>query len=62
MPLSAVPYALVAERLACTGCLGAGAGRRRRVERQGCFNYAGSQSKGGPASDLACTGCVSVKE
>ena len=26
------------------------------------FNYAGSTSKGGPATDLACTGCVSQSE
>ncbi len=26
------------------------------------FNYAGSASKGGPASDLACTGCVAPAE
>ncbi len=26
------------------------------------FNYAGSSSKGGPASDLACTACVSAGE
>ena len=62
-PLSAVPYALVAERLACTGCLGAGALADGGVSSAKVgFNYAGSQSKGGPASDLACTGCVSVKE
>lgn len=26
------------------------------------FTYAGAKTKGGPASDLACTGCVSVAE
>ncbi|HAN30150.1 MAG TPA: hypothetical protein DCQ06_01000, partial [Myxococcales bacterium] len=62
-PLSAVPYALVAEKLSCTGCLtsaalGEGSVSSAKVD----FSYAGSSSKGGPASDLACTGCVSVSE
>jgi hypothetical protein len=54
--LTAAPFALraaVAETIACTACLGAGAV---------AFNYAGSTTKGGPANDLACTACVGVGE
>ena len=58
-PLHSVVYALraqVAHGLECNGCVqGAAAG----------FNYAASDTKGGPAAkakDLECTGCVSVSE
>ncbi|MEY3015564.1 MAG: hypothetical protein RIT45_4299, partial [Pseudomonadota bacterium] len=54
--LASVPYALhaaSAESLGCKDCVGAQAAG---------FAYAGSATKGGPASDLACTGCVSVAE
>ncbi len=55
-PLMAAPLAMrasLAEGLSCSGSVGATAA---------AFNYAGAASKGGPASDLACTGCVSVAE
>ena len=45
--------AAVADGLGCTNCVQASAVG---------FTYAGSATKGGAASDLACTGCVSVKE
>ncbi|MCB9740639.1 MAG: hypothetical protein H6747_15350 [Deltaproteobacteria bacterium] len=54
--LASVPYALVAahaESVACKDCVSAQAVG---------FAYAGSSTKGGPAADLACTGCVSVAE
>ena len=52
-----------AEAISCTGCLnashlGAGAVAATKVG----FTYAGSKTKGGPALDLNCTGCVSVAE
>ena len=36
--------------------------RRAAVAEAADFTYAGSKTKGGPASDLQCTGCVSVGE
>lgn len=64
--MHSAPYALVADRamkLSCSGCvsgnqLAAGGVAASKVG----FTYAGSTTKGGPASNLACTGCVSVKE
>ena len=49
--------------LTCTGCVTSNhlANNSVAASKMG-FNYAGSASKGGPASDLNCTGCVSVKE
>ncbi|MEY3015633.1 MAG: hypothetical protein RIT45_4368 [Pseudomonadota bacterium] len=55
-PLRATPLAMraaLAEGLDCVGCVAAGSVS---------FNYAASATKGGPAVDLACTGCVSVVE
>ena len=56
-------WAGTAGGLTCTGCVtsdhianGSIAGGKMG------FNYAGSDTKGGPASDLKCTGCVSVAE
>jgi hypothetical protein len=65
-PLDAAPYAVLAgtaQTIACTGCiggdqLGTGAVASAKVG----FNYAASSTKGGPALDLVCTGCVSVSE
>ncbi|MCO4763413.1 MAG: hypothetical protein KC502_17990 [Myxococcales bacterium] len=56
-------YAKSADSLTCTGCLSAThiANGSVSAAKMG-FNYAGSATKGGPASDLNCTGCVSVKE
>ena len=58
-------YALAAQSLACSGCVGAaqladGAVGAAKVG----FGYAKSASnvKGGPAADLDCTACVSVDE
>ena len=54
--LASTPFALraaVAEALECSGCLSSAAAG---------FTYAGSQTKGGAALDVACTGCVSVSE
>ncbi|MEY3015377.1 MAG: hypothetical protein RIT45_4112 [Pseudomonadota bacterium] len=64
--LRAVPYALVAASatgLTCTGCVAGDqiANGAIAAAKLG-FNYAGSNTKGGPALDLACTGCVSVSE
>ncbi len=62
-PLRAVPYALVAASLSCTGCVSAGALADSAVSSaKAGFNYAGSASKGGAALDLACSGCVGVGE
>ena len=62
----ATPYALVAQQaigLACTGCVsGADIANGGVSAAKVGFNYAGSNTKGGPAKDLACTACVSVKE
>ncbi|MEY3014369.1 MAG: hypothetical protein RIT45_3104 [Pseudomonadota bacterium] len=65
-PLSSVLAAMYAEsagKLACTGCVGGDqlANGSIAAAKLG-FNYAGSNTKGGPALDLACTGCVSVAE
>ncbi len=68
-PLHAVPWALragVAGGLDCSGCvkadvLATGSIGANKVG----FTYAGSKTKGGPATtalDLQCTGCVSVSE
>ncbi|MCO4763412.1 MAG: hypothetical protein KC502_17985 [Myxococcales bacterium] len=56
-------YATNAGALTCTGCLSANhiANGSVSAAKMG-FNYAGSATKGGPASDLKCTGCVSVSE
>ncbi|MCO4763414.1 MAG: hypothetical protein KC502_17995, partial [Myxococcales bacterium] len=56
-------YAKSAGALTCTGCLSAThiANGSLSATKLG-FNYAGSTTKGGPASDLKCTGCVSVSE
>ncbi|MCO4763764.1 MAG: hypothetical protein KC502_19785, partial [Myxococcales bacterium] len=63
MPLSSALYALVAGQVSCTGCIGgaqlaSGAISPAKIG----FNYAGSTTKGGPAKDLSCSGCVSVSE
>ncbi len=52
-----------AQKLNCSGCVSGGqiANGGIAAAKVG-FNYAGSSTKGGPASDLACTGCVSTKE
>ncbi len=55
-PLRSVPFALrasVAEGLDCVSCVG---------PNSVAINYAAAATKGGPALDLACTGCVSVSE
>ena len=55
-PMHATAFALIAGDVQCVGCLkGASVG----------FNYAGSDTKGGPATkakDVDCTGCVGVDE
>ena len=64
-PLHAVPYAslaALAEGLSCTGCVSGAALAGGVTSAKVAFNYAGSQTKGGAATDLACTGCVSVAE
>ena len=71
-PLHAVAWALragVAEALACSGCVGdAQIGGGTISAAKVGFTYAGSATKGGPAisaqlaTDLKCTGCVSVAE
>ncbi len=71
-PLHAVAWALrasEADAVACSGCIGDGhlAGGSISASKVG-FTYAGSSTKGGPATsakvatDLKCTGCVSVAE
>ncbi|MCB9738017.1 MAG: hypothetical protein H6747_02040 [Deltaproteobacteria bacterium] len=68
-PLHSVAYALVAahamtaDAVGCTGCIKANqlANGGISASKLG-FNYAGSSTKGGPALDLACTGCVSAAE
>lgn len=65
-PLRSVIFALhagSADKLMCTGCVSGGqiANGSIAASKVG-FTYAGSTTKGGPAKDLACTGCVSVKE
>ncbi|MEY3013329.1 MAG: hypothetical protein RIT45_2064 [Pseudomonadota bacterium] len=65
-PLHATPYAIaahVAAGVACDGCIGGNQlGNGAVAAAKIGFNYAGSNTKGGPALDLACTGCVSVAE
>ena len=66
VPLSTVAFAFrtaVAESLACSACLDSKhiALGSIAADRIG-FTWAASATKGGPASDLACTGCVSVAE
>ena len=52
-----------ADALSCTGCLTASQVKDGSLSAAKLgFNYAGSDTKGGPASDLKCTGCVSVSE
>ncbi len=61
--LSAAPYAMVAGGLSCDGCISGDALANGAVAAAKIgFNYAGSATKGGAATDLACTGCVSVAE
>ncbi|MCO4762392.1 MAG: hypothetical protein KC502_12855 [Myxococcales bacterium] len=59
-------YAAVAARaesLACSGCVSGKAIANGGISAtKVAFNYAGSASKGGPASNLACSACVSVSE
>ena len=56
-------WAGTAGGLTCTGCLTSDhiANGTIAAGKMG-FNYAGSDTKGGPANDLKCTGCVSVAE
>ncbi len=66
VPLSSVAWAFraaVSESVSCSGCLGAAHLAKGSIsaDRLG-FAWAASATKGGPASDLACTGCVSVAE
>ncbi len=65
-PVDAAPYALlagVAGSLQCSGCVGSAAlGDGVVAAAKVGFNYAASTTKGGPALDLSCTGCVSVAE
>ena len=68
-PLASVLFAKraeLADGLACSGCVDAKqlANGGITAEKVG-FTYAGSKTKGGPATsaaDLVCTGCVSVDE
>ena len=61
--LRAAPYALVAGSLACVGCVAADSLANGGVSAAKVgFNYAGSNTKGGAALDVSCTGCVSVAE
>ncbi len=67
--LHSVAFAMVAAsatKLACSGCVtGAQLGSTAVAAKHVGFTYAGATTKGGPATkalDLACTGCVSVKE
>ncbi|MCB9738056.1 MAG: hypothetical protein H6747_02235 [Deltaproteobacteria bacterium] len=52
-----------ADKLTCDGCVAGDqiANGSIAAAKMG-FNYAGSATKGGPASDLACSGCVDVSE
>ena len=46
-----------------SGAVGSGEIQNNSVSTEDVgFNYAGSNSKGGPATDLSCTGCVSGSE
>ncbi|MCB9738430.1 MAG: hypothetical protein H6747_04115 [Deltaproteobacteria bacterium] len=64
--LTATPYALAAATASavnCTGCITADQiGNGAIAAAKLGFNFAGSTTKGGPALDLACTGCVSASE
>ncbi len=68
VPLSAVPFAVhanTAAGLSCSGCLTANHFKGGLSASSVSFTYAGSTTKGGPATkalDLECTGCVSAKE
>ncbi|GEM_PF-1250757 len=69
VPLRSVAFALHAHSaasLSCSGCVGANqlSGAAITAAKVG-FTYAGSKTKGGPATkalDLACTGCVANSE
>ena len=56
-------HAGVADKVSCDGCISGDqvANGSMAAAKMG-FNYAGSNTKGGPALDLTCTGCVSVSE
>ena len=65
-PLRSVAYAIVAgtaSAVSCSGCVSGDqiANGAVAAAKLG-FNYAGSNTKGGPALDLACSGCVTVGE
>ena len=61
--LRAVPYAMVASSLACSGCVAGNALADGGIAASKVgFNYAGAATKGGAALDLSCSGCVSVGE
>ena len=67
--LEAVPYAInaawaaSAAKLECDGCLDAQSYANGSIASAKIgFNYAGSSTKGGPALDLECSGCVKVSE
>ncbi|MCO4762790.1 MAG: hypothetical protein KC502_14850 [Myxococcales bacterium] len=64
--IRSTPYALVAHQaksLSCSGCVSGTSIANGGVSASKVgFNFAGSSTKGGPAKDLACTACVSVKE
>ncbi len=55
--------AVQAEALGCSGCVAAKhvATGSISADKVG-FTFASAKTKGGPAADLACTGCVSVSE
>ncbi len=65
-PMHAVPFSLAAASaaaLSCDGCIGADQlGNGAVAAAKVGFLYAGSSTKGGPALDVACTGCVTVAE
>ena len=64
--LQAVAWALravQAEALGCSGCVEAKHIATGTISAENVgFTWAGAKTKGGPAADLACTGCVSVAE
>ncbi len=69
VPLRSTAFALraaLAEGLQCSGCLkGSHLAPASVAADRVAFPYAGAKTKAGPATlalDLACTGCVSVKE
>ena len=65
-PLSSVAFAVIAsaaESVNCTGCIsGDQIGNGAIAAAKIGFNYAASSTKGGPALDLTCTGCVTTDE